>query len=275
MRRISLILTWKRTLGAAILALALAGSHMFAQSDRATIAGTVKDSTSAVIPGVQVKVTDIGTNDSQTATTDNGGFYRVDNLPIGNYTVQFTGRGFETQNQTGITLLIGQALEIDATLTAGATTETMTVMDEPPQIETENTAVGTNLSAQAVSELPENVQGSRNLSNFLFAYVPGVEGSDYESHIDGSTAFTKEVLIDGTSAISQIGGYISESQPPQEAVQEYQADTSGIAPDAGRSGGGVFRYELKSGTNQIHSKGQAVLLRRARALSAERPGSGK
>jgi hypothetical protein len=97
-----------------------------------------------------------------------------------------------------------------------------------------------------------NVQGSRNLSNFIFAYVPGAEGSDYSSHIDGSMAMTKEVLIDGTSAVSQLGGYISESQPPMEAVQEFEADTTGISSDAGRSGGGVFRYEMKSGANQIH-----------------------
>ena len=96
------------------------------------------------------------------------------------------------------------------------------------------------------------MQGSRNLSNFIFAYVPGAEGSDYSSHIDGGMALTKEVLIDGTSAVSQLGGYISESQPPMEAIQEFEADTAGISADAGRSGGGVFRYEMKSGANQIH-----------------------
>jgi hypothetical protein len=63
---------------------------------------------------------------------------------------------------------------------------------------------------------------------------------------------SKEVMIDGTSAVSQLGGYISESQPPMEAVQEFQVDTAGISGDAGRTGGGVFRYEMKSGTNKIH-----------------------
>jgi hypothetical protein len=242
----------KRILAAAIFISALAGAPILAQSDRAAITGTVKDVTSAVIPGVQVRVTDIGTNVTQTVTTDNGGLYRVGNLPIGSYKVQFFHVGFKTLDRTGITLLIGQVVEMNVSLAAGSTSETVQVTGEPSQLETETTSIGTNLNAQAVSELPENVQGSRNLSNFLFAYVPGVEGSDYSSHINGSTAFTKEVLIDGTSAVSQIGGYISESQPPQEAVQEYQADTAGIAPDAGRSGGGVFRYELKSGTNQIH-----------------------
>ncbi len=243
---------WKRTLAVAGFVLALACKPIHAQSDRATITGTVRDNTSAVIPGVQVRVTDTDTGVVQILSTNNEGLYRASNLPIGNYKVEFAKPGFKSLNRAGLTLLIGQVVAVDASLLAGGATESVTVTGEAPLLQTENTAVGINLDAQAVSELPENVQGSRNLSNFLFAYVPGVEGSDYSSHINGSVAFTKEVLIDGTSAVSQIGGYISESQPPQEAVQEYQADTSGIAPDAGRSGGGVFRYELKSGTNQLH-----------------------
>src|SRR5271156_2033003 len=71
--RISMTLTWKRTLGAAILTWALACNAIFAQSDRATITGTVKDTASAVVPEVQVRVIDTGTNDTQTVTTDSGG----------------------------------------------------------------------------------------------------------------------------------------------------------------------------------------------------------
>src|SRR5271156_2454225 len=93
----------KRILAAAIFISALAGAPILAQSDRATITGTVKDTTSAVIPGVQVRVTDIGTNVTQTVTTDNGGLYRVGNLPIGSYKVEFSRSGFKTLNRSGIT----------------------------------------------------------------------------------------------------------------------------------------------------------------------------
>jgi hypothetical protein len=176
----------------------------------------------------------------------------VGNLPIGTYSVEFSKVGFETLSRTGITLLIGQVAEIDASLKVGGTTVTVEVTSAAPILQTQDATVSTNLNSEAVSELPLNVQGSRNLSNFIFAYVPGAEGSDYSSHINGSMALTKEVLIDGTSAVSQLGGYISESQPPMEAVQEFETDTAGIGADAGRSGGGVFRYEMKSGTNKIH-----------------------
>ncbi|MGD0735910.1 MAG: TonB-dependent receptor [Terracidiphilus sp.] len=245
-------MTHKRILAILVfLALGMAGS-MFAQSDRATITGTVRDPSSAVVPGVQVRVTSLGTDEVQTTTTDNSGSYRIGNLPVGGYVVTFSKNGFKTLERKGITLLISQVDEIDVALQVGGVSETVEVTSAAPILQTEDAAVSTNLNAEAVSELPLNVQGSRNLSNFIFAYVPGAEGSDYSSHIDGSMALTKEVLIDGTSAVSQLGGYISESQPPMEAMQEYEADTTGITADAGRSGGGVFRYEMKSGANKIH-----------------------
>jgi len=223
-----------------------------AQSDRATILGTVKDPSSAVLSGVQVRVTNVGTNDLQTTTTDDAGFYRAGNLPIGNYSLSFSKEGFKTLDRKGITLLISQVAEIDVTLRVGGAHEIVEVSGEAPILQTADAAVSTNLTNRVVSELPLNVQGSRNLSNFMFAYVPGVEGSDYSSHINGSMALSKEVMIDGTSAVSQLGGYISESQPPMEAVQEFQVDTAGISGDGGRTGGGVFRYEMKSGSNKIH-----------------------
>jgi hypothetical protein len=234
------------------LVLVFFAALLWAQSDLATITGTVRDPSLAVLPGVQVLVTNVGTNEVQTTTTDAAGFYRVGDLPIGNYTVSFSKKGFKTLDRKGITLLISQVAEINATLPVGGMHETVEVSGAAPILQTADAIVSTNLTSQAVTELPLNVQGSRNLSNFMFDYVPGVEGSDYSSHINGSMALTKEVLIDGTSAVSQLGGYISESQPPMEAIQEFQVDTAGISDDAGRTGGGVFRYEMKSGANQIH-----------------------
>jgi hypothetical protein len=250
-----------RKLFPAVLILAVLGlaGRLFAQSDRGSISGTVQDPAAALLPGVQVQVTNLGTSQAVTAMTDSSGLYRVGQLPIGSYSVRFTKEGFEALDRTGITLLIGQNAEIDATLRVGRANETVEVSGAASLLQTQDSTVSTNLNGEAVSELPLNVQGSRNLSNFIFAYVPGAEGSDYASHIDGGMALTKEVLIDGTSAVSQLGGYISESQPPMEAVQEFEVDTAGIGADAGRSGGGVFRYEFKSGTNQIHGSLFGVL----------------
>lgn len=225
---------------------------LFAQSDRASITGTVKDSSGAVIEGVKVTATNLGTNTVYSAQSNGLGYYTILNLPIGSYSVIFTRDGFKTFRRDGLVLVISQVAQIDATLEVGAQTETVMVNEQSPLLQTSDAALSTNLTNDVVTDLPLSINGGRSLSTFMFAYVPGVEGSDYSSHINGSPAMSKEVMIDGVSAVSQLGGYLSESQPPMEAVQEFQVETSGIRADEGRSGGGVFRYEMKSGTNQFH-----------------------
>jgi hypothetical protein len=231
----------------------------FAQSDRASITGTVTDQSGAVIAGVEVTATHVATNTATSVNTNGQGLYTILNLPNGQYTLTFTKNGFTKFERKGITLLVSQVASIDAKLSVGATSEVVTVVENASVLQTETAAISTNLTNNVVSELPLNVQGGRNLSNFMFAYVPGVEGGDYDSHILGSVTKSKEVMIDGTSAVAQIGGYLSESQPPMEAVEEFQVTTTGLRADEGRSGGGVFRYNLKSGTNQWHGSGLLFL----------------
>jgi hypothetical protein len=235
---------------------------MFAQSDRATIGGSVTDVSGALIAGAQVTATNVNDNVQSTATTNSGGRFTLLNLPIGQYTLACLKDGFEKYQRSGLDLAISEATEIDIALFIGSKTDSVTVVADAPQLQTQTSSISTNLTNEAVTELPLNVQGGRNLSAFMFDYVPGVEGNganpsdkDFASHINGSLSDTKEVMIDGTSAVSQIGGYLSESSPPMEAVQEFQVTSAGISGNDGRSGGGVFRYEMKSGTNAWHGTG--------------------
>ena len=240
-------------------ALFLLTGVLVAQSDRASITGTVRDPSGAVVPAVQVTAVNVGTSLRNTATTNDLGFYTITNLAIGQYTLTFSRDGFRKYDQKGIVLNVRQVAQIDATLPIGATAETIEVTANASALQTQTATVSTNLTNDVVSTLPLNVYGGRSLSTFMFAYVPGVEGSDYDSHIAGSLSKTKEVMIDGTSAVSQIGGYISESSPPFEAVEEFQVSTTSIRSDEGHSGGGVFRYNLKSGTNNWHGSGFSFL----------------
>lgn len=241
----------KKLLTLSLVLFLLLGSAL-AQSDRASITGTVKDSSGAVVPGVTVTATNDATNLQTSATTNSLGLYSILNLPIGHYTVKFTKAGFTTYERKGLALQVSQIADINPVLNVGGATEVVVVTEDAPVLQTQSASLTTNLTNSIVTELPLNVQGGRNLTAFMFAYVPGVEGSDYDSHISGSVSKSKEVLIDGTSAVAQIGGYVSESQPPMEAVEEFQVSTTGIRADEGRSGGGVLRYNLKSGTNNWH-----------------------
>ena len=208
---------------------------------------------------VEVTATNPSTNISTHSKTNADGIYKLLNLPIGGYTLSFSKTGFTTLERKGIELHVRQVAEVNAQLAVGATTGTVTVVGSVPILQTETAAVTTNLTNQSVTELPLNVDGGRTLSKFMFSYVPGVEGDDYDSHILGSLSKSKEVMIDGTSAVAQIGGYLNESQPPMESVEEFQVTTVGVRADEGRTGGGVFRYDLKSGSNQWHGSGLLYL----------------
>jgi hypothetical protein len=119
-------------------------------------------------------------------------------------------------------------------------------------LQTERACFEATLRNNLVTDMPLKIQGGRTLSSFMFAYMPGVEGSDYSSHINGSPVMSKEVMIGDTSAISKLGEYLSESGPPVEAVDQFQVETAGIRAADGCTYVGVFRCDMKSATNSIH-----------------------
>ena len=102
------------------------------------------------------------------------------------------------------------------------------------------------------------MSGGRSKLAWAYAVTPSVEGegkgNSWNSHVAGGADFTNEVVLDGTSAVIQIGGQVGESSPPMEAVDEFKVQTSGIPAEYGRTAGGVFNFSLKSGTNQIRGK---------------------
>src|SRR5262245_42146414 len=114
----------RRGMGVFILIIAC-WSHAAGQSFRATIVGSVKDSGGAIIPGVEVKVTNSGTAASRVVVTAETGEYAVPLLPPGEYTVSASLPGFKTNVRTGITLQVDQVARIDFTLQVGEVSETI------------------------------------------------------------------------------------------------------------------------------------------------------
>src|SRR5271157_5298440 len=230
---------------------------LMAQSDRATMTGTVKDASGAVIPMVSVTATNLQTKVETSATTSDLGLYRILNLPVGQYSVLFVKGGFQTLEQTGITLTISQVAEIDVTLKVSTVTQTIEVSAQAPVIQSQTNDLGSTMSLQAYRALPLSINGGRDIMAFAFATTPGVEGNSWTSNIVGTQAFSSEVLIDGTLSQESETGQLLESEPPMEAVEEFRVDTGGTSgPAAMYTSGGTFMFTLKSGTNKFH--GSAV-----------------
>ena len=85
----------------------LAFSSAWAQQTTATIAGTISDESGAVLPGVQVTITNKETGNSRAVTTDERGYYVAPLLPVGSYQTRSELPGFQTAVQTGLTLVVG------------------------------------------------------------------------------------------------------------------------------------------------------------------------
>jgi hypothetical protein len=236
----------------AVFAWLLVPVLLHAQGDRGTINGTIADASGAVIPGVQVTATNLETGVASVSTSNSVGFYSILNLPVGRYSLKFDKEGFTKLDRSGITLSTGQVAQINATLSIGAANQVITVTDDAPVLNLETSDLGSDVKGGMITELPLNVAGGRDVENFAFAVMPGVEGNPWTASINGTQNFTKDVKIDGTSLTATITGDQMENGPSMEAVQEVQVQTSGLTAENSSTNGGVEMFTLKSGTNQLH-----------------------
>src|SRR6266403_3447803 len=134
----------KRTLLSVLVGILLSGvscGEIWAQAV-AQISGTVKDQSGAVLPGVEVTVTQAETGATRTAVTNETGSYVLTNLPIGPYRLQATLPGFRTYGQTGIILQVNSSPVVNPILEIGQVTEQVEVQANAALVETRNAGVG-------------------------------------------------------------------------------------------------------------------------------------
>ena len=242
----------RRVLAGCITIAVLAGGVSLAgQSDRATIRGAVLDGTGAAVPAVNITAEHVDTGHITRSTTDDRGRYSLLNLPVGTYTVTFEREGFASARRTHVAVGVQSALQIDMRLQLAGLKDSVTV-GVAETLDSRSAATGTTLQQAVVSGLPLTITSGRSIENFAYAIAPGVEGNNWTSSIVGGAPFSKEVILDGTSATIQIQGHITESSPPMEAVEEFKVETSGMPAEFGRTGGGIFNFSLRSGTNALH-----------------------
>jgi len=250
----------RRAYIAAMVLVVLGCIHLWAQVDRGAITGTVTDPNGAVVVGVRVIATNTATGVQYEGITNRLGMYSIVNLPIGTYRATFTHGGFSIHDRAGLALIAAQVLEVDVKLQVGSDQETITVTTTTPFLETETSSLGTTLQSKEMTDLPLNVSGGRDASGILYATTPTMVGTGSMSssdHIAGSSSFSKTIMIDGTDGNNGMQGYVFT--PGMDAIQEMQAQVSGIGAEGGGTGGGVIMYELKSGTNQFHGSAFAFM----------------
>src|SRR6266851_3871002 len=128
---------------------ALAG---WAQVDTATVTGTVRDSTGAVLPNVTVTATGMDTGIKTTAKTASDGNYVITPLKIGRYSVSADATGFQQETRENVVLDVQQNQRLDFQLHVGSVAQTAQVTSEAPLLETENASLGDEVASQHVEE---------------------------------------------------------------------------------------------------------------------------
>ncbi|HXQ73178.1 MAG TPA: TonB-dependent receptor, partial [Pyrinomonadaceae bacterium] len=228
-----------------------------AQSNAADLQGTVKDAAGAVVPNANVTIRNPGTNFSRNTTTNDEGFYRIVNVPPGDYEVTVEAANFKKAVLTKVVVTVGQTANFDVVLEAGQITESVTISDATSDVvETTKTAVATTIDQQRINNLPINER------NYLsFALTTSTVGRDNGRPIGpapttglnfgGQRGRSNLVQVDGADNTDNSVN-ASRSTVSQEAVQEFQVVTNSFAPEFGRSAGGVVNVVTKSGTNELH-----------------------
>lgn len=226
--------------------------YLFGQLDRGAITGTVTDPSGAPVANARVVVKNTATGSPTEVKTNAQGQYTAPNLPVGSYQVEVNVTGFRRAVQEGITLQVTDVIKADLQLAIGAVSDSVNVQAQTSPLQTESPEIGTTVTNKSLLNLPLSFSGGRHADDFAFSITPGVTGSSFSSHINGSTSFSKETLVDGaTVTVNQSGdgtaGYVS-----LEALQEVKVQTAGLSAEFGRTQGGVFNYIMKSGTNEVH-----------------------
>jgi outer membrane receptor protein involved in Fe transport len=237
----------------------------------ATIEGIVTDPNKAAVPGAKVTVKNPNIGLTREITTDPSGIYRIAALPPGTYQISASGQGFAENKYGAITLTVGQKLNLDLTLRVNVS-ETVTVTDVAPIVETTRAQVSASIGERAVRELPVN---GRNFLDFV-TLTPGVvrdpRGGDLS--FGGQKGTLNSIQIDGVDnnnlffgqALGRTGSGRAPYQFSQEAVQEFQVNANSFSAEFGRAAGGTVNVITKSGTNDFHGAGFDFF--RDRALNA-------
>lgn len=232
-----------------------------AQTVTATITGTVGDPSGAVVPNVKVTATNVATNLSYSANTNDAGVYNLLFLPIGQYNVTTEAQGFKKTVLGPFTLEVNQIARVDVSLQVGDTTQSVEIKDFAPILQTESTATGDALTSNRLSTLPLN---GRNFAS-LTQLIPGAistspnnmntsgryQGSGSRPQVNGNREQTNNFLLDGIDVNDSIDNRIGYN-PNVDALEEVKVITGNGSSEFGNVGGAIVNANIKSGTNRFH-----------------------
>lgn len=242
-----------------------------AQSSSSRIAGTVRDSSGAIVPEASVKVTNNATGVSWNTRTNGSGEYIFPSLPAGDYSVNVTHSGFETTAINHAQLEVLQTASIDVVLKAGAVSETVTVEDTPTLMQMQTSDLGSVITAEQIEAIPLNGRDilqlatlspgvntfystqaapTRGAQSFQGAnFLGGTQNVGTTITVSVSREYSSQYRIDGINITNPLVGQITVMPSPDD-IQEFKTEI-GTAPAAFSSPQSINMI-TKGGANVFH-----------------------
>src|SRR2546429_2618707 len=231
------------------------------QANQGTIEGIIVDQSGAALPGAKLTATNDATGLHFQATSDSNGLFTFPVLPVGTYTIKVEHPGFANLTQKNVALSVGGRLNLNLSLSVAGQTQSVTVTDEPPIVETTRSQVSSAVNDVAVENLPTN---GRNFINFVLL-TPGVtldvRGGDIS--FAGQRGTLNSLIVDGSDtnntffgqSVGRTGSGRAPYQFSEDAVQEFQVNSNAYSAELGHAGGAVINVVTKSGGNNFHGAG--------------------
>ena len=227
----------------------------------ATLSGRIVDESNAAMPGVTVTIHQTATGLQRSFTTDAGGRYTFASLPPGTFELRADLAGFKTVVRR-ITLTIGQQGVADITMAVGPISETITIVDEGPPVNTRSGELSYLVESHAIEELPLNGRNYTDLALLQPAVVafPHRDGGSVVAHglgmsVNGQDPRSNVYLLDGTLLNDMTNGPAGSAAGTalgMETVQEFRVETNAYSAEFGRMSGGQINVLTKAGTNNVN-----------------------
>jgi hypothetical protein len=226
---------------ALLIAALLLAPCAWAQTTMGAISGTVRDQSGAVVPNVSVLLTNTATNVSETAKTNEAGFYIYPAVTSGAY--RLTAESAGMQRFDGVfTVRLAERVVIDPVLQPGQVTTSVQVTDITPVISTDNATASNTLENERVNQLPINGRDVKN----LLATIPGLESY----RMFGSTGDAIEWVLNGSVITDRRWCCGPATKPALDSLQEFTVEANAVSAKVSKPT--MMMMSTKNGTNQFH-----------------------
>jgi len=252
------------------LLLGPASAPVLAQtSNVGAVSGQITDEQGAVVPGTEVRLTDIGTSAVMTTLSNDAGRYTFASVPPGQYNATFSKQGFSTYQVNSQNVQIGQVLTLNAILKIGTTSTTVEVSASVgAELQTMNATVGNTLEQKNMLVMPNLGRDVTSLAVLQPATSPtGFTAGSYQDAntymLDGGN-ITDDMAgntIGYQTNYSGLGGSQGGSIPsgviptPLESIEEFKVSVSNQTSDFTQSSGAQIQMATKRGSNTFHGSG--------------------